>query len=163
MQAVPAGQRAPLAPANRQLPPQPVGKAGPGPLDFTQYHTGWIDKQEAAFKAWLNAVLMAAPVDSEAGEGGGAATPAPRGLASRRLVARLRGLLWQLYSQDQELIAVMLKVEQRIDGGQLKLRDEVWCGTRGKWPGWPGLAAANQCRPMRAHSCCTPPACPPSA
>lgn len=60
-----------------------------------------MDKQEAAFKAWLNAVLVPAPADADAGgEGGGAAH---RGLASRRLTARLRGLLWQLYSQDQEL------------------------------------------------------------
>jgi abnormal spindle-like microcephaly-associated protein len=62
-----------------------------------------MDKQEAAFKAWLNAALVPAGADggsSSSSEG----PPAPGGLASRRLVARLRGLLWQLYSQDQEMI-----------------------------------------------------------
>ena len=143
---------APLAGAKHRPP-----SASAAPLDFTAYHTGWMDKQESAFKAWLNAVLQ--PVAVEGGEGEG-------GLAGRRLAARLRGLLWQLYSQDDELIrcmlawqarpwqgdvtsgsgsavhalvalalcspfrcllprSVMLKVEQRIDGGQLKLKDEV--------------------------------------
>lgn len=127
----------------------------------------WMDKQEAAFRAWLNTVLAPAPADVD-GSSEGNSTASHRGLASRRLTARLRGLLWQLYSQDQELVrcvtwlvlwngralarckavakhpeplpwglifrpfppqscccSVMLKVEQRIDSGQLKLRDEV--------------------------------------
>ncbi len=62
-----------------------------------------MDKQEAAFQAWLNTVLAPAPVDVDGGSEGGDAG-GHRGLASRRLTARLRGLLWQLYSQDQELV-----------------------------------------------------------
>lgn len=69
-----------------------------------------MDKQETAFQAWLNAVLVPAPADSEGGSGG---------LASRRLVARLRGLLWQLYSQDQELIRCVWVV----DGGMCYMRE----------------------------------------
>ena len=66
------------------------------PASFTQYHTGWMDRQEAALRGWLNEVL--APAAPGGGEGGGG------GLASRRLVARLRGMLWQLYARDTELI-----------------------------------------------------------
>ncbi|KAL4423889.1 hypothetical protein ABPG75_001190 [Micractinium tetrahymenae] len=118
----PTAGRAPLAALNLAAapPPRTASKPPPGPLSFTQFHTGWMDKQEAAFKAWLNAVLQPAATDGEAERSHG-------GLASRRLVARLRGLLWQIYSQDQELVSVMLKVEQRIDGGQLKLRDAELC------------------------------------
>ena len=65
----------------------------------------WMDKQEAAFKAWLNAALVPVAADSGSSSSGSEGPlTAPGGLASRRLVARLRGLLWQLYSQDQELI-----------------------------------------------------------
>ena len=62
-----------------------------------------MDKQEAAFRAWLNTVLAPAPADVD-GSSEGSSTAGHRGLASRRLTARLRGLLWQLYSQDQELV-----------------------------------------------------------
>jgi hypothetical protein len=64
-----------------------------------------MDKQEAAFKGWLNTVLApSAEAEAEAGANGGGDAGQPAALASRRLVARLRGLLWQLYSQDQQLI-----------------------------------------------------------
>jgi hypothetical protein len=62
-----------------------------------------MDKQEAAFKGWLNAVLV--PAAAAGSDGDGVHTSVqPQALAARRLVSRLRGLLWQLYSQDQDLI-----------------------------------------------------------
>ena len=171
----------------------------------------WMDKQEAAFKGWLNAVLV--PAAAEGGESDEGAAAQLHALASRRLVARLRGLLWQLYSQDAELIrlggkcvsgvacgleldlhaschpppihqcrlpacaaypparSVMLKVEQRINSGQMRMRDEVGCrvslnhlpsvlpasspggrGTAGA-PCWP-LPADRKLRVPDARCCC---------
>ena len=76
-----------------------------------------MDKQEAALTAWLNMVLVPAKATEEG--------PASRALAAGRTAAKARGLLWQLYSSDNAIIATMLKVEKRIDAGQLRLRDEV--------------------------------------
>lgn len=76
-----------------------------------------MEKQEAAFSAWLNSILVPAKTDEE-----GAASQA---LAACRLAAKVRGLLWHLYSADNEVIASMLKVEKHIDAGQLRLKDEV--------------------------------------
>jgi hypothetical protein len=119
-----------------------------------------MDRQEAAFQGWLNAVLVpAAPEGTEECSSDGKGTHSrQRALASRRFEARLRGLLWQLYSQDAELIrwahsssvhmhmpltsqhsqrvadvslhtlflgSVMLKVEQRVTAGQLRLKEPV--------------------------------------
>ena len=77
----------------------------------------WIEKQEAAFSAWLNGVLVPAKASEEG--------PASQALAARRLAAKVRGLLWHLYSADADVIASMLKVEKHIDAGQLRLKDEV--------------------------------------
>lgn len=99
----PASGRAPLAALNHAEAP-PLGTAAKpptSPLSFTQFHTGWMDKQESAFKAWLNAVLQPGTMSRDVECSHGA-------LASRRLVARLRGLLWQIYSQDQELVRWVL-------------------------------------------------------
>ncbi|DBB17480.1 TPA: hypothetical protein ACH3X3_014500 [Trebouxia sp. C0006] len=76
----------------------------------------WIEKQEAAFSAWLNSVLVPAKATEE-----GLASQA---LAACRLAAKVRGLLWHLYSADTDVIASMLKVEKHIDAGQLRLKDE---------------------------------------
>ncbi len=46
-------------------------------------------------------------------------------LAGRRVTARMRGLLWHLYSRDAELATAMMRVEGRIDSGHLRIRDEV--------------------------------------
>lgn len=62
-----------------------------------------MDKQEVAFKSWLNAVLQPTSTSGESERLHG-------GLALRRLVARLRGLLWQLYSQDQALVRCVCSV-----------------------------------------------------
>ena len=67
-----------------------------------------MDRQEAAFQAWLNTSLLPAADGSGDGDGGGEG-----GLASRRLAARLRGLLWQLYSQDQDLIRFVMPCASR--------------------------------------------------
>ncbi|KAK9814207.1 hypothetical protein WJX72_002306 [[Myrmecia] bisecta] len=81
---------------------------------FSYFHTGlWMDKQERAFTAWLNSVLVPGRNDEAADA-----------LAARRLAARMRGVLWRLYSQDAEIISVMVKVESRIDAGFLRMRDE---------------------------------------
>ena len=80
-----------------------------------------MDKQEAAFKAWLTAVLVPPPVDADGSSEGGAAA-GHCGLASRRLTARLRGLLWQLYSQDQELVRCV----QRLPGIEFVRAAGVW-------------------------------------
>ena len=77
----------------------------------------WVEKQEAAFAAWLNSVLVPA---SSAEEGA-----ASQALAARRLAAKVRGLLWHLYSADSDVISTMLKVEKHIDAGKLRLKDEV--------------------------------------
>lgn len=77
----------------------------------------WIEKQEAAFAAWLNCVLV--PAKSAEGEATSLA------LAARRLTAKARGLLWHLYSADKEVISAMMKVEKHIEAGQLRLKDEV--------------------------------------
>jgi abnormal spindle-like microcephaly-associated protein len=75
-----------------------------------------VQREEAALQAWLNSLL--APVKD-----GIVAQQAA--LAGRRLTARMRGLLWHLYSRDAELTAVMMRVEARIDSGHLRIRDEV--------------------------------------
>lgn len=51
-------------------------------------------------KEWVNATLL--PVAADPADVGHAA------LASRRLAARVRGLLWRIYSQDSELIGCEL-------------------------------------------------------
>jgi abnormal spindle-like microcephaly-associated protein len=43
--------------------------------------------------------------------------------AAYRLAAKMRGRLWKIYTQDTELRDVMLRVEQRLDRGQLKAKN----------------------------------------
>ena len=85
-----------------------------------------MEKQERALQAWLNSRLIGAPIT-----GDGLGLPA---LAARRMAAQVEGLLWQLYSQDQQLVAAMLKVEARIDAGRLRLQDEVSSRSPQLWP-----------------------------
>ena len=73
-------------------------------------------REEAALQAWLNSLL--APVKD-----GVVAQQAA--LAGRRIMARMRGLLWHLYSRDAELATAMMRVEGRVDSGHLRIRDEV--------------------------------------
>ena len=72
-----------------------------------------MDSQERAFTVWLNMVL-----GGQDGTGGDS-------LADARTTARVRGVLWQLYSQDQAVISIMTKLEQQIDDGFLSMRDPV--------------------------------------
>lgn len=76
-----------------------------------------MEKQERAFTAWLNEVLVPAEPCGE--------DPSAGALAAKRLAAQMRGLLWRIYSADEELIGVAMRTEARINGGFLKLRDEV--------------------------------------
>ena len=93
-----------------------------------------MEKQEAAFAAWLNCLL----VPAKSGEEG----PTGQALAARRLAAKVRGLLWHLYSADKQVISIMLKVEKHIDAGQLRLKDEVS-------PNPHGMTSAYLCSQMR--------------
>ena len=75
-----------------------------------------LQREEAALQAWLNSLL--APVkDSVVAQ--------QAALAGRRVTARMRGLLWHLYSRDPLLAATMMRVEARIDANHLRIRDEV--------------------------------------
>ncbi len=74
----------------------------------------WLEKQEKAFQIWLNALLtpQAAPDDDG-------------GLLARRLYARLRGRIWQMYCSDPGVIGVMTLLEKRVDEGFLRMKAEV--------------------------------------
>ncbi|RMZ52227.1 hypothetical protein APUTEX25_001617, partial [Auxenochlorella protothecoides] len=72
----------------------------------------WMDRQEATFTAWVNAVL--APSTAE-----------PSNAAMARLAARTRGWLWSMYQADAGLQDVMVRVEARIDTGQLRIGSEA--------------------------------------
>jgi hypothetical protein len=74
-----------------------------------------MEKQEKAFKAWANSVLE--PLDGHLLNADS--------LADKRMAARVRALLWKLYSEDEGVISVMVRLEQRIDGGHLRLKNEV--------------------------------------
>ena len=74
-----------------------------------------MDKQEKAFTIWANSVLK---LEDER-------VVIAIDLASKRLGARVRALLWRLYSEDEGVITVMLRLEQRINEGLLRTRNEV--------------------------------------
>lgn len=76
-----------------------------------------MQKQEAALQVWLNSMLAPVKADVLAHE---------QALAGRRLTARVRGLLWRLYSQDAGLVATMIRVEARVESGKFRLKEEVW-------------------------------------
>ena len=82
-----------------------------------------MDKQEAAFKAWLNTILLPEPAAGGSGSSGGGRQGGA--LASRRLAAKVRGLLWRIYQRDEQFRDAMLRVEERVMGGALRMRDEV--------------------------------------
>lgn len=74
-----------------------------------------MEKQERAFTVWANSVLQ----PDEAHANGGL------DLASQQLRARSRALLWSLYSQDEDMITVMIHIEQRVNEGLLCTKNEV--------------------------------------
>jgi hypothetical protein len=78
----------------------------------------WMQKQERAFTAWLNARLAPPKPPAEAAEA--------QALASKRAAARVRGILWRMYSADASTIGVMMRVEAKIDAGHIRMREEVW-------------------------------------
>lgn len=83
-----------------------------------------MDKQEAAFTLWANTVLQP---DEEH-------VLSAKALSSRRLGARVKGLLWKLYSEDEGVISVMLRIEQRISEGLMRTKNEVWHSSSGSGP-----------------------------
>lgn len=136
---------APSAEGGAPATPRPLGAAlrlnrrgaaaAPGPeasvaarKSFSFAHHGlWLEKQERALTVWLNAVL--APGGGAAGgEAGPGLSGGPDGaadtLTAGRLAAQLKGLLCRLCAADQRVIATMLALERRIDGGLLLLADE---------------------------------------
>ena len=74
-----------------------------------------MDKQETAFTVWANSILQ--PDEEQ--------VVLASDLASKRLGARVRALLWRLYSDNEGVITVMLRLEQRINEGLLRTRNEV--------------------------------------
>ena len=74
-----------------------------------------MERQERAFTVWLNAVLQ--PTDEVLGE--------ENSLAAKRAAAKVRGLLWRLYSEDDGVVSTMLRLEQRIDSGFMRMKEEV--------------------------------------
>ncbi|CAL8472299.1 g11841 [Coccomyxa elongata] len=112
-------------PATAVRPLRPKAAAGAWPetdistrKTFSFLHKGlWLEKQEKAFRVWLNAALAPPPPgDPEGGDGGG--------LAATRLEARVRGALWHLYCGDPDVIHIMTRIEKRIDEGFLRLKPE---------------------------------------
>jgi len=80
-----------------------------------------MEKQEKALKVWANSVLQ--PLDGH--------LLLADSLADKRMAARVRALLWRLYSEDQGVISTMVRLEGRIDGGHLRLKNEVGLDKRG--------------------------------
>ncbi|KAH7621985.1 hypothetical protein Ndes2526B_g02810 [Nannochloris sp. 'desiccata'] len=87
-----------------------------------------MDRQEAALCLWLNNmisgehVVMEEEGKLEAATTSSSSSSSSSSRAASRLAARMRSRLWEIYSQDIELRDGMLRVEQRIDSGQLKAK-----------------------------------------
>lgn len=75
-----------------------------------------MQKQERSFTNWLNSLLSPSPA-TEIG--------ADASLQAKRVAAQMKGLVWHLYTGNSEVATVMLKLEQRIDSGLLRFKDEV--------------------------------------
>jgi hypothetical protein len=76
-----------------------------------------MEKQERAYVAWLNHWL------STEGEQPCTDNDQAGTLAARRLMATMRGTIWQQCRNSEELADVIYKIEKRIDEGRLKFRD----------------------------------------
>lgn len=75
-----------------------------------------MQKQERSFTSWLNSLLS----PSSATEVGADAS-----LQAKRVAAQMKGRVWHLYTENSDVATVMLKLEQRIDSGLLRFKDEV--------------------------------------
>ena len=75
-----------------------------------------MEKQEKAFTVWANSVLRPLDVDL---------LQTHTSLSDGRMAARVRAMLWRLYSEDEGVISTMVRLEERIDGGHLRLKHEV--------------------------------------
>lgn len=93
----------------------------------------------SVLQEWVNATLL--PVAADPSDVGHTA------LASRRLAARVRGLLWRIYSQDSELIRCGLRAAVASGGGAAHR------------PHFPCLCVHAAVGIQR----CVPPGCPPGS
>ena len=88
----------------------------------------WLEKQELAHTAWLNALLVpgASAQGLERNLGASAACwDDETGVSDARAVAKVRGLLWRMYSRDSIMCKALTTVEERINNGTLRLLSEV--------------------------------------
>jgi hypothetical protein len=92
-----------------------------------------MEKQERAYVAWLNHWLTTEG-EQLCAEGEQAGT-----LAARRLVATMRGSIWQQCRNSPELADVIYKIEKRVDEGRMRFRDVRRCGVPDGVCGCPGL------------------------
>lgn len=89
-----------------------------------------MSKQDKAFSAWLNHLLVPAPdaaaaPDAASSGANGGGTAAGGALTGRRLAAAVQGALVACYRRDASLRDAVMRVEARVDQGQLRLKDEV--------------------------------------
>ena len=94
---------------------------------FTVFHTElWMQKQERAFTAWLNAIFWQTDINQGGGEGEGegegSSTRTTTTLTESRLDAQVRGSLWRIYTKDARFKSAMLGVEKAIDAGKIVMR-----------------------------------------
>ncbi len=82
----------------------------------------WMQKQDKAFSAWLNHMLLPFTPDALRSTMEDEHSVA---LTDLRLMARVQGVLVAAYRTDAELHDVMMRVEARVDEGKLKMKDEV--------------------------------------
>ncbi|KAI8475158.1 MAG: hypothetical protein J3K34DRAFT_517600 [Monoraphidium minutum] len=112
----------------------PGGSAGPpgsstskkARKTFSYFHTElWMQKQDKAFTSWLNHLLAPGAQDgAPAGAAGAAGDDGAAGaLNDRRLAACMQGALVTCYRRDEGLRDAMMRVEARVDQGQLRLKD----------------------------------------
>jgi hypothetical protein len=81
-----------------------------------------MQKQERCFTTWLNSLLSPMPATD---------VGADASLQAKRVAAQMKGLVWHLYTGNSEVAEIMLKIEQRVDAGLLRMKDEV-CAFDGK-------------------------------
>ena len=92
--------------------------------NFEEFHTQfWVEQQERAFTNWLNITIIPTSANHPHSHAAAAAAVTTADSRQRRHAhAAARGRLWQLYSRDLEVRDVILRVEQHVDGGRLRLR-----------------------------------------
>lgn len=85
-----------------------------------------MDRQEAALRVWINSMVGTAtsgPHESPSTDAAGGTTRITAAAPTRaalRLAGRIRGFLMKIYTQDEELLDAMLRIERRVESGQLR-------------------------------------------